>query len=419
MKINKAKLLVGTLAVAAVAATVGSISGTVAWFQYSTRSTVAYSGAAAHVSENLQIKLYTVLQEAQGENPAVTAGVDEWKSDLRVADVQDYIKAVRGNVADYDLRPITSGAALDTAGKVASSFYKNPIYQYSGAYDDDPNFWQAADAKDYVDLPIQLRVLDRNGEGDDFLQKKVYLTDLKIAQPSNDAKEDITDAIRVSFSATTPKALIEAEEDLVRSVTFSNNGGEVATYGTLDLNADGEVDLTEGYEWDDRTEFVYGGKLPTTGTERVASKEVSTKIETADADHLDRLIADDSDPYHIKGTELVTIPADENGATINVRIYLEGWQTLDDKAVIEGATEKADIADLTALKGQVATLTVGKTYKTADGNVYLYKAAATEQAEAVFEEIPTKSAVWNDADFVSAGFNVGMRFTAEAHADNE
>ena len=417
MKINKAKLLVGTLAVAAVAATVGSISGTVAWFQYSTRSTVAYSGAAAHCSENLQIRLF------KHYNATATAEAwdnkTDWKADLTIADVRGFIAQERGENSDYNLRPITSGAALDTAGKVAGSFYKSPIYQYSGAYDADPNFWQAADAKDYVDLPIQLRVLDRNGEGDDFLQKKVYLTDLTIAQPSNDTKKNITDALRVSFTATTPKALIEAEEDLVRSVTFSKNGGEVATYGTLDLNADGEVDLTEGYEWDDRTEFVYGGKLPETGNVRVASKEVTTNLDKADSTHADRLIADDSDPYAIKGAELVTIPADENGATINVRIYLEGWQTLEDAAVINGAIAKADIADLDALKGQVATLEVGKTYKTADGKVYLYKTAAVNEEPAVFEEIPTKSAVWNDADFVSAGFNVGMRFTAEAHNANE
>ena len=89
MKINKAKLLVGTLAIASVAATVGSISGTFAWFQYSTRVTAAYSGAAAHVSENLQIRVYKPEVEESGTQgqPGYVAhedaiGNDEWKSDL-------------------------------------------------------------------------------------------------------------------------------------------------------------------------------------------------------------------------------------------------------------------------------------------------------------------------------------------------
>ena len=44
MKKNLSKVIVPTLAIAIGAAIAGSISGTVAWYQYSTRVNVAYLG---------------------------------------------------------------------------------------------------------------------------------------------------------------------------------------------------------------------------------------------------------------------------------------------------------------------------------------------------------------------------------------
>ena len=59
MKINTfKKVAVSTMALAMGAALVGSISGSIAWYQYSTRSTVSYSGASAHCTESLQVRVY-------------------------------------------------------------------------------------------------------------------------------------------------------------------------------------------------------------------------------------------------------------------------------------------------------------------------------------------------------------------------
>lgn len=402
MKINKAKLLVGTLAVAAVAATVGSISGTVAWFQYSTRVTAAYSGAAAHVSENLQIRLFraNTAEEGQPSN-----GYDSgWKADLSRADINAYIANVRPEGADHNLRPITSGAALDSTGKAATSFYKSPIYQISGAYDDQS--WEAATALDYVELPIELRVLDRNGKTtDEFLAKDVFLTDLTIAAETVSGKENITDALRVSFDT--------ADND----VTFSKKGEIVATSGNLDLNADTFADKEAGYEWENPGLFTYGG---TTGSsnQRVASVEKTTKLEKSDADNSSKTYwADDADPKAIYGNKLGATTK-TNVFQVTVRIYLEGWQLLGDDSVVNAAIDKTSYANLAALQADTEFEPEdGKTYKTGDGKIHKWTAGQNEEPGAYSDVADPRSAIWDDDKYVDAAFNIGMRFSVNAHDD--
>jgi hypothetical protein len=396
MKINKAKLLVGTLAIAAVAATVGSISGTVAWFQYSTRVTAAYSGAAAHVSESLEIRIHRDAVDYNGNSnktdPGEPAYDSGWLKDLSLAEVRKYIAYDR-NTADYNLRPITSGAALTAEGKIAADFYKNPIYQYSGDYSTTKNAWTAADRFDYVYLPIELRVLDVNGANPDkFLAKDVFVSDVSILNPTGNTKEDITDAIRVSFDAT-------------NDVTFSINGGTIATTGNLDLNGDGRLDKEEGYEdFKSLALFDYG---------TAAAEEVTTKIAKATDEN--GMLADDSDPLNIKGKKLGTTTADGEGLAIGVRIYLEGWQTLE-TTVASVATGYANLAAMQAVQDVPATAfaETGANYKTNDDKIYKWSGTVFEEVTGGKEEI----AVWNDDEFVSSSFNVGIRFSAEAHADH-
>ena len=56
MKLNKNKIIVSALALAIGTSLAGSISGTVAWYQYSTRANVAYVGEASGFSSNLQMR---------------------------------------------------------------------------------------------------------------------------------------------------------------------------------------------------------------------------------------------------------------------------------------------------------------------------------------------------------------------------
>ena len=423
MKIrNLKKIAVSTMALAMGAALAGSISGTVAWYQYSTRSTVSYSGASAHCTENLQIRLgaiaaeagpavangavfengvkyYTRATDASGAGelndgtyaytlsttgdgdatadaadkyyPLVCLGADatDWVSDLRLAAVQSYLAMVRGK-ADYNLRPVTSGAlALNAA---ASTFYKSPIYQY-----ESKTVWGTASALDFAELNLEFRVVDVNGsrtagDYDTFLAKKVYLSDLEMNNLVVASKEDITDALRVSFDGT-------------NDITYSTHGDDVNVFGKLDLNNDGVFDVQEAYEYnmlgivadtaarDAITVKATGDMVGVSADQKVYEWDGSAWVETthyclygddaqvAKSTELDPAnLADDSDPYAISGTELFTTAADGTPVGLTVRIYLEGWQELGG----------------------------------------------------------TPSALWSDEDYVGSAFRVNMRFSCDAHVEH-
>lgn len=344
---------VAVMALAIGASIAGSISGTVAWYQYSTRSSIAYQGASVKCTESLQVRIY----DNSGEGEAYNSG---WKQDLTTTDVANYLKSAKvGRTAETvaNLAPVTSGTLA--ANTVATSFYKNPIYQYGGAYTDG-NAWKAASkVTDYVELPLQFRVGDVKGtrtdnDFDGFLAKKLYVTDLTIASTSTGSKRDITDALRLGIDATT-------------DVTFSKNGGSVGVAGKLDLNADGEDDKAPHYDWDatPAADVIYGAAQNATAEQLAALTATSTKIEKAVVDnehpeYATRLYADDSNPRNIVGSHIGVTSADGTPLDVKLRIYLEGWQAL----------KNGDEEDAKTL--------------------------------------------WSDEKFVGATFNLGIRFSAEA-----
>ncbi|MBO5529682.1 MAG: hypothetical protein J6A47_10300 [Bacilli bacterium] len=226
------KLGAGTLAVVAIASLVGSISGTIAWFQYTTRVTANYTGVVSHMSENLQISLN---------------GTD-WKSDLSAADIQKYL--LDGGREDTALRPVTTGMQEKDKGIV--DLYKNPIRQYASM-----GYWGKADKNhDYIELPLQIRNKDVDGK-DTLLSRPIYLTDLTMKQTTTTLateKYDVAPALRVYFDAGENQYLI------------SNNGGAIKAHGELDLDGDYVMDQVEGYG-DGRAAVDYGvsGSAATVG----------------------------------------------------------------------------------------------------------------------------------------------------------
>lgn len=331
------KVAVTMMTVALGAGIVGSISGTIAWFQYSTRSTVAYEGAAAHCSENLQIRIRS------GED----TGTYKWDQDLSTAEIKAYLEddAAGNRVNSTQLRPVTSGE-LDT-GKVATTFYKNPIYQYATT-----SLWGTADpTNDYVVIPLELRVKDVTGSTTDtFLAKKIYISDVTLqggaTQPTG-VTTDMSAALRMGVKAGATGG------ELTDYATFSKDGASVNVYGALDLNQDGTADKDGIYsEWAAGTEIVYGedGK--------VAKATGLTKV----TDNTTIGVADDSNPYSIKGKEIGSTAANKT-LSVDLVIYIEGWTKLGTGA--------------------------------------------------------SATALWDAATSVGYVFNAGIRFSAEAHNAND
>lgn len=294
MKTRKIKLGAIMLSSARGLAFIGSIGGTIAWYQYSTLATAAVSGSSAKCTENLQV--------AVGTGEGLT-----FKSSLTTNDISNYLKTTRAE-ADKEtvtvLKPVTAGNQEKDA--TLNALKSNPVYQH-GPYAD----WEDAVNTDYVTFPLTFRVLDIDGNSGNTLlnrDSKLGLSDITIegkdfAGNEAEGKTDISSAIRVHFSSK------DGTADVNRLV--SKAGGETVTHGHLDLNGDGADDTMAKYEWDNSStaiDYGFSGSKETS----YSAAEISEK---------------DSD--NINYTNYIgVIPANQT-LTVSVTIFREGWQVLE------------------------------------------------------------------------------------------
>lgn len=294
MKTRKTKLAAIMLSSARGLAFIGSIGGTIAWYQYSTLATAAVSGSSAKCTENLQV--------AVGTGEGLT-----FKSSLTTNDISNYLQNTRAE-ADKEtvtvLKPVTAGNQDKNA--TLNGLKSNPVYQH-GPYAD----WEDAVNTDYVTFPLTFRVLDIDGKsGNTLLDRasKLGLSDITIEGKDVDGnnaegKTDISSAIRVHFSSK------DGTADVNRLV--SKDGVETVTHGPLDLNGDRAADTTAKYEWDQGTAIDYGS---------ADSKETSysaSEMSTKEGINYTNYIG--------------VIPANQT-LTVNVTIFREGWQVLEGSA---------------------------------------------------------------------------------------
>lgn len=296
MKINCKKLITSAMLTLIGASMVGSVAGTVAWYQYSTRASAAYVGTSTKCSEKLQVVVGT-------EAEAATKNDTEWQTALSHSDILDYIANQDGqnNTTAGQVTPVTAGnqkrdAALNT-------LKAHPVYNYP-AY----SAWQNAAVTDYVTFPLTFRVVDVDGASDTSKLAQdmdLYLQDLLIQADKNNptAKGDISDAIRVHFATTetTPKYWL-----------FSNKGETIDTCGELDLDGDGKDDEAStrhtNYSFETTTKLTYGD---------ADSEEEAYKLS--------EVKATDTNGALTGGQAIGTIVKNTT-LTINVTIWLEGWQ---------------------------------------------------------------------------------------------
>lgn len=319
MKTRKTKLAAIMLSSARGLAFIGSIGGTIAWYQYSTLATAAVSGSSAKCTENLQV--------AVGTGEGLT-----FKSSLTTKDISDYLQNTRAE-ADKEtvtvLKPVTAGNQKKDA--TLNGLKSNPVYQH-GPYAD----WEDAVNTDYVTFPLTFRVLDIDGKsGNTLLDRasKLGLSDITIEGKDVDGnnaegKTDISSAIRVHFSSK------DGTADVNRLV--SKDGGETVTHGPLDLNGDRDVDTMAKYEWDQGTAIDTAIDYGSAGSKETSysASEMSTK-------------------EGINYTNYIgVIPANQT-LTVNVTIFREGWQ------VLEGSTSA--IWDATKVIG--ANYRVGRSFE--------------------------------------------------------
>ena len=242
MKMNSKKIIVSTLALVMGAALAGSISGTVAWYQYSTRVTVGMSGTSAGTSRSLQIA-----------------------SELSAPKASDNLTDAHWG---YNVAPASKNAVAPTTvlfdDGIIVDFASHPVYQYF-------NEWNEAEEEDYFQYDLYLQNLDL--KGDKRLASDVYLTGYEL-----EAGADILeDALRIEI---VPYTISAGEWVKGTPRLLSKKGGTTTIADYLNLNTErNDVMDHNGFFADD--------------SDGVATKyKANTKVTKADGDDATGLYSD-------------------------------------------------------------------------------------------------------------------------------
>lgn len=273
------KIVITSLALVAVLGTVGSVSSSIAWFQYVTRVRAAYSGTTIVATKMLAMS------------------VDNGLTYFNKIDSE----TLRNHTIGGDnFAPVTTGPQAKNAE--LSTFYSQPDYQ-QGLYEN----WLPANPDYYASFSFLIKV-DKMGEEPTSLTNDIYLTDLTIVDAvSNGLNKDLANAVRVH---------IKAEGPTTNNYLFAKNTTSTVVGGYLDLNNDGDIDLAKGYEFEYPggiiPSCIYGGLGLT--QQSYLSNDPTIFPSTVESD--------------VSGGTPIGV-ASEQPLKITVTIWLEGWANLN------------------------------------------------------------------------------------------
>ena len=316
MKLNR-KIIIPAATLLIGLALAGSATSTIAWYQYSTRTNVAYLGTSAGTSGNLQVK----IRDYNGIG-------GDWGTRLEYSDVDTYLSSKK-------IAPVTTGAmakdaALPVDDQQALKFYSNPVAGFGPL-----SQWKRATAANYVVLPLSLRYVERDGVkensvDDKNIAKDVYLSDLLIQNDYSNAaseKRDLSSAIRVHLSVYQGTDKANAKNFLI-----SNVGGETETVSELDL--DGTPGADKDYSQEGApagAEYGFGGEYnaPTIKYGEVPGA-TSTKQVSYAKDDVVVSGAKTNASFASDNTKKLgsTVAGSDSYLNIDVTIWVEGWQKL-------------------------------------------------------------------------------------------
>ena len=277
---KRSKIIISSLIALTGVTLASTVTSTVAWFQYVTRNTVAYTGTTAHCSKMLQMAV----------EPA--AGDPTWKTDLLQADLPE---------ADFE--PLTTG--VQNKNTALAHLYRSPDYR-QGAYP-----WYSAPAGSYSQFTLLLKVADVDEDygtvNQKYLANDVYLTNLTIQNASTNNNIDLEEAVRVHFDVETPGVAAHKYFLFAKTSTMTIVGGN------LDVNNDGALDKA-GYEWSSEL-CMYG-----------AAESAQTSYASTDTS----VIGTESSSGSITGGTSFGKTSATSGSylKITVTIWVEGWALL-------------------------------------------------------------------------------------------
>ena len=407
MKLNKNKIIVSALALVIGTSLAGSVTGTLAWYQYSTRANVSFIGQSSGFSGNLQMRF---VSEATGENAN-----QKWRTRITW---QEMAAELAANHYAEDMVPMTYGNIGRDADLANKKAYVQPRYLETSMAN-----WGEASEKNYAQFELQLRFNERDGveEGaqgqekdEKNMERKVYLSKLLIQEDANNgAKEDLSDAIRVHIS-TSYKEMdrTDAQNPVLgqaqsKNKLISNKGGATLTEGTLDLDNDGKNDQDYpagdefgfGYQYDNNQQPILDDQ------NNHKRNELSDVVygEGAQISYAAKstYVEDDMNNQYLPFGKAA-------GNEVNAPIYPALANTLNGKLTDlefdhdldgdgEGASAKLDKYIGSTIESETEYLTVKVTIWV-EGWAKLGNPA---------------SATWDVAKYVKSSFNVGIQFAVE------
>ncbi len=281
MKINK-KIVVATLSTALGLGIVGSISGTVAWYQYSTKGMLSIIGN--NVSE--------------GGVLSISTDHTNWHRDLYTADVSGNFE---GKFTPVTFGGLAKDAALPKTGDDLNAYF-NPKWGYT-----DMTKWGKAekDANDtyqeFLQYDIYLKAEKPNASTGamEAFDTKVYISDMEIENASG--AKPIAEAVRVHISVN----------DGVKNFIIARSEQSIDTHGSLDLDGNGSVDIDTEYEWGNT------GDPLDYGSGQLKSYNL-TEIITVRGD----------DGYLDTTTGVEICSTSNTYVKLTITVWLEGWQKL-------------------------------------------------------------------------------------------
>ena len=418
MKITKKKIVVSALTLLVGASLAGSISGTVAWYQYSTRANGAYLGASGGTAGNLQMRI---------------KGEAEWLSRLTKEDVNTYLTA---NGYASEIQPITAGG-LNKDDALPQDLYLNPVAGF-GPY----SKWLKASKANYLQIPLELRYVERDGQyktvnnkqvDDEEVERNVYLSDLKLQDDKLNAKKDLSDALRFHvYSYQSDLAETGTDADLIKDGSelnrlVSKNGGTTVAQGKLDLDGDGKFDKGS-MDPDDEygfhaelVELIYGRDYPYVDAngDPVGDDSIQTSYH-ARKDNFDVVAKASSenpngpqyfDQNNAKQDEQESIyPAVVESNSENLNIAKLSYKD-DAGAEHSKAIGKTIAKDPTAAQGQDDYLNVVLTVWVEGWQKFEETVTVTDD-QGQESQVDVASSIWS-ADYIDSVFNVGFQFAID------
>jgi hypothetical protein len=294
MKINK-KLIVASLSTALGLGIVGSVTGTVAWYQYSTKAITSIVGANASESGYLSIS-------ADGTN---------YKTDLFTKDILDNTANAESGHFSGNFEAVTFGGIAKDGAMPADS-YLNPRLGHQPL-----NEWKPAKGVnyEYLQYDLYLKAEKYNESTDAYEVVKdlpIYLTNMEIANGT--VGKNIADAVHIHIAV-----------DGGNNYLITRTGADVATCGELDLDNDGANDPA----------FVYQpGSDPAHANDPVAygtanTKNTSYSIANPSTDNNSILTLRGTDgrinPSAATTHEICKTNSTTGIVKLTVTIWLEGW----------------------------------------------------------------------------------------------